>query len=126
MFAMLAFILIMNAPHWLASRKTVDIPDPVLAAGLRDALSIRADQHFRQQLLERVTYLDLTSKTRIRDLTGLEACTALRELRLILAADAEPARTQVQVLLDRGVIVVVSLPPPLEPDDETQSDASAP
>ena len=66
-----------------------NIPDPVLAAALREALNIRADQPITAQVLETVTELNLSDRAdHISDLTGLEHCVHLKRLQLQSLAPA--------------------------------------
>lgn len=90
------------------TKATVVIPDPVLNVALREALNIPMTTPLTVDHLDGVDYLDLTHKTRIVDLTGLEAATSLRELRLVLMEpELEPVKSQVEALRKRGVKVTI-------------------
>lgn len=92
----------------LQTKATVAIPDPVLRVALHEALNVPLDTPLTIDHLDGVDYLDLTHKTSITDLTGLEGATALRELRLTLRdPDAEPVKSQLAALRLRGVKVTL-------------------
>ena len=87
----------------------VAIPDPVLKAALHDLLRVPATEPIHVRHLERLTYLDLSSRTRIADLTGLEAATQLRTLVIRLRPGTEPALSQVEALRATGLTVRLTM-----------------
>jgi|GEM_PF-6206594 len=90
------------------TKATVAIPDPVLKVALHEALNIPMTTPLTIDHLDGVDYLDLTHKTRIVDLTGLEVATSLRELHLTLREpNVEPVKSQVEALRLRGVKVTI-------------------
>jgi len=93
-------------PLW-QQQATIAIPDPVLRAALHEVLRQPVDRPFRKGDLARVTYLDLTHKTQIRDLTGLEAAVSLEVLKLRVRDAAAPLNSQLAGLRARGIRVEV-------------------
>lgn len=105
LIAAIAFMV----PLW-QQQATIAIPDPVLRAALHEVLRQPVDRPFRKGDLARVTYLDLTHKTQIRDLTGLEAAVSLEVLKLrVTGAAAAPLESQLAGLRARGIRVEVEV-----------------
>ena len=69
--------------NWLgiASAQVVNMPDPFLAAVVRDTLSLAPNAPITRQALQRLTRLD-ARKSQIKNLTGLEHATQLELLEL--------------------------------------------
>lgn len=105
LMAAIAFMV----PLW-QQQATIAIPDPVLRAALHEVLRQPVDRPFRKGDLARVTYLDLTHKTQIRDLTGLEAAVSLEVLKLrVRDGAAAPLESQLAGLRARGIRVEVEM-----------------
>ena len=86
-------IVLLAIPAWSAARAASPFPDKNLEAAIRDVLKHEPKVELTDEKLQNVYILEATGKD-IKDLTGLEKCKNLAQLKLDQEQDRRPQAAQ--------------------------------